>query len=468
MSYEAPRIKNVKGRVIEIEHLELPTQIKTYLTSAVSATGTTLTVIDSSGFANTDPIRIGELGNEGTEIKKVNGAVSSMTSLTTTALSFNHPIGTNVYKMLFNQWKIYGASTLTGSKTLIATVDMQVGEPYTTYVNTGTEYTYYFVLPYDSLNSVTGDAYSDGVAKTTGYQAGTVGSLIDKAMVASKSEFNEKITSSLLIGEINDCLRFMSGKLKRWSGLQCFDYSLGVTSLGVYKYAMPSDIEDANSIKSILEVRIGDGILLYKDKREWDERLEDTKHTLVTTQATAGDTTLAINNSYDFADSGTVDIFVSGTEYNITYTGVTRSTTAGVLTGVPASGTGSITVTIPASTDVWQDEEDGQPTYFTVYDGYLYIWPLPSSSYDNMNVWIDYYTAKTNVDSYSDTLEFSRYDAVKHWLIWKLRSLKDASGKLDLQDGDFQMFNAILNEMIRKEISGQRHKLKPKVNTISY
>jgi hypothetical protein len=80
--------------------------------------------------------------------------------------------------------------------------------------------------------------------------------------------------------------------------------------------------------------------------------MEGVKHTQVTTEAVATQTTLEIDNSYDFDDSGSVNLFISGTLYTITYTGVTRSATAGILTGIPASGDGSITVTIPVDTDI--------------------------------------------------------------------------------------------------------------------
>ena len=120
----------------------------------------------------------------------------------------------------------------------------------------------------------------------------------------------------------------------------------------------------------MIALRIGTrGNLDYLDPVWFDAQMSGVKRTQVTTQATSGQTTLAINNSYDFADSGSVNIYVSGTKYSITYTGVTRSATAGVLTGVPASGTGSISVTIAVDTYVWQDENEGIPTNFTVRNG---------------------------------------------------------------------------------------------------
>lgn len=470
MAYEIPRIISVSGRTITIAHLDLPSEPITYLTDAIAAAGTGLSVLDNAGFSNTYPILIGELGAEQTEIKKVNAAVSAGTSLTSTAVTFAHPEGTPVKRVLFNQWKLYGNSTNTTSgATLIATIDMQVDAPFTSYVNASTEYSYYFVLPFDSFNTVTGDSYSDGVAKATGYNEHSAGALINDALASTKKKKGGIITDEWFFSEITNCLDFIAGKLKRWSALQSFDYVLGQVLRGSNSFSLPATIEELNSNKSILGVRVGTGKnLIYKDKTEFEDLMEDVALTAVTTQATSGQTTLSIDNSYDFAESGSVDVFVSGTKYTITYTGVTRSATAGVLTGVPASGTGSITVTIPAGTNVWQNEEEGQPTYFTVYAGDLYIWPLADSNYDNNNIFLDYFTKRATVNNAADTIEFRRHLPVKHWLAWKLKSLDNANGELKMDDGDKQMFDITLADLIRRERSGQKHKMQRRVNKITY
>ena len=390
--------------------------------------------------------------------------------MTVGATVFAHPVGSEIVRLQFNQWRIYGNSTNSSSgATSIATVDISVDAPFTTYENTGTEYTFYLVVGYNSNTAANEDRYSDGVASATGYGSTAVGSLIEKALDGARSKRNDIITDSWLMGEVNDCLRFISGKLKHWSFLQSFNYVLGQTTRGVFSYTLPTDIEDPNSNKSIIGVRIGSGDnMTYADKAEMESEMENVVQTQVRTEGAVGATTLAIDNSYDFDETGTVTVYVSGTAQDITYTGVTRSATAGVLTGVPASGTGSITATIPVDTNVWQDEEEGQPTLFTVYDGSLYIWSLPDSSYDNLNVYIDYFTSRTLVNSAGDTIEGSRYDAVKHWLIAKIRAQSNAKGKMDGGDPDWQLFNIILGDLIRREHSGQKHPFSPKVNKISY
>jgi len=469
--YEIPRIISVNGRVIKIAHLDTPTQPLTYLASDLAVAETTATVLDNVGFADTNLIQIGSLGAEKTEIKKINGAVSAGTSLTITASTFGHSVGTEIRKILFNQYKIYGTSTDTYATTnLIDTIDIQVNAPYTTYVNTGTEYNYYWVTPYDSLSggSITGNN-SDSVAKTTGYTSNTVGSIIESALTSTKKKKGGLITDEWLMNEINDCSEFIASKLKHWSHLQSYDYVLGYSVLGSNEWNLPDDIQDPNSIKSILGVRVGsDTNLTYLDKREWVELLRGAIHTQVTTEAVATDTILYIDNSYDFADEGSVSVYVSGTKYTIEYEDITRSATAGELTNVPASGDGSITITIPVDSNVWVGEKESKPEYFTVFENKLYVYPLPSSSYDYNNIYLDYYTSRTKVDTAGDAVEPTRYLLYIHWLKWKLRSLDNTSGELNIQDGDFLLFDTMLKDMISKEIGGQKFKQKPRVNKITY
>jgi len=463
--YEKPRIISASGRIIKIAHLDLPAQPVTYLLSDVAVAGTTLTVLDNAGFADNNVLLVGKLGYKSTEIKQVDAAVVAGTSITSSAVTFAHSAGTPITKLLFDQFKIYGTATDTYATTnLVATVDIAVDAPHTVYVNASVEYAYYWATAYDSLNTVTG-VNSDSILVSTGYPPNSVGYLINSALEDTKKKKGGVITDEWFFRQINEGAEFIAGKLKHWSFLQNFDYSLGTSLRGAFEFTMPTDIGDKNTIKSILGVRVGtDDNLTYLDKREWETKLEGVALTEVTTEAAAADTELEIDNSYDFADSGSVDVFISGTKYTYDYGDITFSTTAGILEDIAAT---EITVTTPVDTNVWQGEDEGQPEYFTVYDGKIFIYPLPDATYDYKNITMDYWTSRTLVDSASDTIEPPRYDALKEWLNFKLRGLDNASGKLDFNDSGFVMFNNIVNTMISKEISGQKFKWKRTVNKIT-
>lgn len=472
MAYQLGNIKSVRGNVVEVYHPDL-LDVVCYLTVSSTAGATSVTVNENSSFALNDFFVLGKAGYGKGEIKRVNAAVTEGTALTTTALTFDHPINSPVQRIIWDRIEITGATTLAGSKTVIldptagASANIRIDEDVTTYVVTGTTYSFYFVRYYNT-QTTTYSEYSDGVA-STGYVRGDVGYLINSVLRDTKHEIDDKLDHVWVFEKINDCLGDISGRLKRWSGLQNFEYVLGQATRGIYSFTLPTDMYDRNTNKSILGVRVGaKKNLIYQDKREWEELLEDVKHTQVRTQATSGNTTLDIDNSYDFDDSGSVNVYVTGTKHNLTYTGVTRSATAGILTGIPASGTGSISVTIAVDIDVWDDDDEGEPTYYTVYDGSLYIWPLADSSNDNMNVYLDYYTRVTAVDSLTDTLEFPRYDVVQSFLKWQVRGLDNASGELNLNDADYLLYEKGVTNMIRKEVTGQKYATIPKYNSISY
>jgi hypothetical protein len=444
---------------------------ETFLTAEATAGVSTLTVGNIKNFAINQILLIGELGDENSEIIKTHTATAPTGSTITllSALTLTHPAYTKVRVMVCDQVEFSHTTTLTGTKTVMATSDIQANSVDTIYVDTTYNSGYYFTRFKNSITNKYSD-YGDAIPYA-GYGSNTVGFVIQYALKRNKLEtFTGYIDYQFCLDEINSCLRFITGKLKGWTKLLITNYVTGVTERGVYKIAMPSDIWEDKGQKSVLNVRIGPSIVLEsKTISEMEEEMESVVVTEVTTAAAVGQTTLAIDNSYDFPDTGSVDIFISGTLYNITYTGVTRSLTAGVLTGIPASGTGSITVIIPADTNVWYKEKEGKPEYFTVDgDGNLVIWPVPSALYDNLNVFMDYWTGPGEVDTDSDTLDAFRYDCVKHWLTWAIRMQLKNDGVRNFTDGDYIQFSQILADYIRTEIPAHRKKRVPKGNSITY
>lgn len=450
---------------VNLDELLINTE-QTYLTAAATLGTATLTVGSIQGFAINQILLVGEFGDRESEIIKTHTATAPTGSTITlnSNLVFNHPRHTRVYLLNFDQIEFYHAATATGAKTLMTTSTIEADETETRYNDTTYSSGYYFTRYKNSILTTYSD-YTDAMPYE-GLEDNTVGKVMDEVLRNSGITFGDRISYDFMIDEINTCLRDITAQLKRWSKLEEFDYPLGQTARGLNKWALPTTIENLNSNKSIISVRIGtgDAPLTYKDKREWNEILADVKHTQVRTAATAGETSLAIDNSYDFDSSGSV--MISGN--TITYTGITRSATAGVLTGIPASGTGAITESIAVDTDVWQDYEEGQPFWFTVYDGYLYIWYLCDSTWINKNVFADLYLGPTQVDSDTDTLTADRYDMVKNWLMWKVRAVSKNDGEAKLDDPDYKRYLAILGNSIKKETSGQKYKMKPKINSIMY
>ena len=83
---------------------------KTYLTAAVAAAGTTLTVkaVDTNAWANNDWIILGEIGTPTAEVLQLNGVVADGTSIVidnagSGGARFAHSIDEPVYRIDYNQ-----------------------------------------------------------------------------------------------------------------------------------------------------------------------------------------------------------------------------------------------------------------------------------------------------------------------------------------------------------------------------
>lgn len=445
---------------------------ETIINADEAAGQTAITVKDIDGFAVNQILLFGELGSEASEIVKTHAstAPSGTTITLAAATEFAHGAGTKIYRIEFDQIEISHATTLTGSKSVLSTENIQADQVIQRYLDTTQTTGFYFARFKDSIGSTFG-SYSTGIPYD-GWATNQFGYLMEQALRNNKLGYSDELTRQDMFAFGTQGLQLIQGKQIRFPQHQSLNTIIGQTTRGINSLTLPTDIYDNDTLKSIIGVRIGEGNELEPlDPKEFEAALGDTTVTQVRTEASATDTTLAIDNSYDFDDSGSVNVYVSGTKYNITYTGVTRDDANGgtaALTGIPASGTGAITVTIPVDTNVWQDEVEGEPDQFTVRNGSLEMWPIPSALYDNKNIYMDYFTVATEITDEGDTVDLQRFDMLLDYVTWRIRMKVKNNGILEMGDGWHQSFKERLNDAIRTKRSTFIHKMKPKVNRIAY
>ena len=452
------------------------------LDSDAAAGATSITVKSILGVTTNNLLLFRDIGNEHAEIVATHPATSpsgNTVTLVAAGLVEAHPAGTVVTVIPWNQVRFYRSATeddanadATNLSALASAANIDPTQADNVYVDTTISSGFFYFRFSDSINSVN-DLYSDPIPYTAlrvQFEEDEVGYAMEFVRRKLDHEWNDRFSKQAAIDEVNACLSYAQGKLKRFSKYLVADYVLGQTARGVFDYALPSDIYDNETNKSILQVRLGTSLnpLIWADEKEFDQLMAGVAHTQVRTATSAGATTVAVDNSYDFDASGSVNIYSSNTADAITYTGVTRSATAGILTGVPTTGSGAIGATHAVDQNVWQGEQEGKRLYFNVRNNRLRIWPLPDATWINKNVVLDYNEEATRVDSEVDTLDSPRFDMVKHWLLWQGKNYWRNNGKQDLEDGDFKMFQDILKTAIRTEVSGQKYKMRPKINTISY
>lgn len=414
MSYQQAKIIDARFNDIRVQHPDLPAFPVTNANSSTAGT-LSLTVGDNLGFSQNDLLVLGQVGQDKTEVVTVNAAVTRGTALTVTATSFDHPQDTPVSKSLWDQIEISGAATVTGSKTVITTISVQWSMPYTEYVNSGTAYTYYFAR---FKNSATGvfSAYSDA-APAGGYGSTTVrGVKVTALNLTGETIDDGVITDDFLNTEVTNCEIDIWKEKRRWAQFDVNDYVLGSLSVGKVSFPLPADISDPDTNEAIRSLRVRQiGELRYVQQEEYDGLLWDIAFTTLSVTANAGDTTLTLTSSGDFAASGTVTIDSD----NITYTA--NNTTTNVLSGVPASGSGSVTATHTSGTNVWQGNETQMaPTVYTVKDQAVNIILPVSSSYLNQNLYINYYSKPTYPTTDTGLINWPDALLYHYFLAWKI------------------------------------------------
>jgi len=452
-------------RTINLNNLELTRdKPSTFLKDDSSVGALTLEVDSIVGFSIDQLIVITEPGNEEVEIVKTH-ATTSPTGTTITlaaATKYAHSQGMKIYIIDWDQAEFsYGAGSV--PTVVLSTVDLQVEQTETRYTDNIYSAGNYFIRFKNSITGVFSD-YTDPIP-WGGYAEDSVGAIIAYALKRNKTEFTENVDHEFCINEINACLKVIRGKLKKWHSLQSFGYSLGTTSRGVNQFTLPSDMWQYSN-KSVLAIRIGLGELLtYKDQREWDEEMESVAHTTLSTNVLAGATSLTLISSDDFEDSGT--IMIKG--QSITYTALDRTTK--IASGIPASGTGSVTAGLTAGDDVWQgDYREGESEIFNIADGKMRIWPMPSASEINRGVILDYWKEAPVVETDGDVIDIMRFDMIKYYLTWAIRAQLKNDGMRDAADGDYALFNEGLNDAIKIELRthGNKYKTTPSLNRISF
>ena len=164
--------------------------IRSFLTVNTAVGVTTLTVKNITSFADNQILVVGEFGNEGAEIVTVNGTPSGSTITLDAVTVFPHSSSSSVIVIDFNQVEFSHTTTTTGSKTVLATVDMVVDTPdFTRYNDTTYTTGYYFIRFKNSITNVYSD-YSDSIP-VSGYGLFTARSIIDDALSQINKETSE-------------------------------------------------------------------------------------------------------------------------------------------------------------------------------------------------------------------------------------------------------------------------------------
>lgn len=465
-SIQRAEILSIQGSSIRIKHPDLSERTKTSIISPFSVGGTALSVRDNHGFADDDWMILGNPGSSKTEEIDVSAAVTRGTAITVTisTTKFSHEIDTPVYKVLERGIKIYGAATDGGSGTLIASIDalttpiadaamIQWSKPWTEYtlISTDTAYAYYYVQFTDG--TTVGAASDYVIAAGQPYNSGK--SVVESALKLARAEVDGQLISwDYLLELVNDWQDTVShyvlpdGTVKDWPFEEFEELTSLTTTQNENAYAVSSltaDLKYPDSKQGIIQMKLGADDLEYVDLDEYERQMNGNVRTEVQTQAAIGATSLVLDDTSELGDDGS--IYVGTQSAVITYT--TKDDATDTISGIPASGTGSITATATVDAVVWQNIAPGTPKQYTMFNGEILLPIPPDSDSAGLHIKVKGYKALDRVDSLSDISPIPFPHIAKYFLASEIEYRKKNS---DNGDRFAQKFAARLAEEARRNM----------------
>ena len=272
------------------------------------------------------------------------------------------------------------------------------------------------------------------------------------------SENDPKINTTFLIKSMEDARKFAQMKLYgiRHAWLEEFEHPLKVLA-GNNSVDLPDNIDFTDTDRSVLACRFLLGNVLapynlkYIDKRSWNQTSYNVMGGTTQINASIGDTTLSLDSTGDFWDTGNGVAYVATTDYDqlimqIAYTGVDLVTNQ--LTGVTG-----ITRNIPAGTRVWSNPTIAQPIFYTVWSNKLYFNSLIPDSMQGNNLYIDFYKKLDKITDLYQELPEPYREIYKWYLKYAIKYRKDVT--LSENDPDLVKFGDLLTALFNNLYTGQ-------------
>ena len=427
----------------------------TFLSNDYLTTGQSSVVVDNasvgSGYAF---IAIENIANEKWEIINVSSISGNTINLATNTV-YTHQAGAIVYFLKYNQIEFSYSATLGGVKSVLATVNIAGSDEYTLYEDTAHVSGYAHTRLKNSV-SATFSAYSSAIPYT--YSKKSARELKTLALLELNEESSPSITDEFVFRIINKAESEIVNLRKKgkWAWLRTHNYALGTMAAGGWRLALPADIQDRESDESIEEVKFGAGNnLQYLGLKDWNTMLNNVNYTELTADISIGATTISGVLFANFPDEGTVEI---GSNV-VKYTGKTNTTLTGC-TGV--------TTAVTAGATIFQSVSSGKPTYYTIQDGYIYVYPIVGEQQSGKALIMTYYHTPKVINTGYDEVSVPDETAIVDYLVWKIDARLNAGGSTTGQIA-YQSFLTKADRMRRQESSGRITVLKPhifKYNTI--
>lgn len=224
-------------------------QEKTTVSSSLASGGSSVSVRNTDGISANDYVIIGKLGEETTELEQIS-TVSSATSLSLNdTVNFAHGIGSPISVIGYNQIEISYKTSVSGSFSVLDTIDIQVDSLATTYDDTSGQTSYYYRIRL--YNSTTGQ-YSDysPTLKGSGFSSKAVKPMINTILRRLRDKNAEYNSREDVLQEVIYQYEEVTSKLIQ-SSSEYYRKEIEIpTEAFKYEYALPSDFREVHVVKN--------------------------------------------------------------------------------------------------------------------------------------------------------------------------------------------------------------------------
>ena len=426
-----------------------------FLANDYLTTGQSSVVLENaSGGSGYAFIAIENIANEKFEILPVT-SISGNTITLTSNTGFSHQAGAIVYFIKYNQIEFSYSVTLSDIKSVLATINIAGSDEYTIYEDNSNVSGYAYTRLKNSV-SATFSPYSSAIPYV--YSKKSARELKTLALLELNEEHSPSITDEFVFRLINKAESEVVNLRKKgkWAWLRTHNYAIGTMATGGWRLVLPADIQDKETDESIEEVKFGTGNnLQYLGLKDWNSLINGVAYTQLTTNLTIGSSTISGILFANFPNEGTVYI---GNNI-ITYTGKTNTT---------LTGCSGVTTAVDAGATIFNRVSTGKPSYYTIQDGYIYVYPIVGPQQSGKALIMTYYHTPSVINTGYDEIAVPDETAIVDYLVWKIDSRLNAGGSTAGQIA-YQSFLTKADRMRKQETSGRITVLKPNIfkhNTI--
>jgi len=407
----------IRNVILSASHFPLTVNENSTRVLADFAAASSFTVRNISGFAINQLLLIGNFGDETAEIVKTHVSTSPTGSTITLTAStvFAHTTDTPITLLPYDQVEFSRAATTTGSKTILATSNIladKISTGYNDLVNT----TGYGFIRFK--NSITGlfSGYS-GAVPYTGNPSNSVEKIVMKAIKDCGNTLNDEYSNEADL--IDDCQEAQEeiSSARDWSFELHKDLTSIVTVQGETDYDLSGlDMKYVDEGQSLLSVRFGNMPLNATSYQKIEDAQQYSKSGLLTADATVGATSITLDSTDSFEDSGNVYLRENGF---VAYTANNKTTN--VLSGISAT---EITTLVPSGATVWADINVGKPSFCAVMDGNLLLDIPPDENNSGINLKFRFLRKLPTLTSFSSTTLIPFPDALSYFVAGNIEKRK--------------------------------------------